>query len=152
MAMSAITGLFKQGGDNFVRNVTGMWDGMRPRDYIRIIVIIGAYLLFRPYLLKFAAKLQARENEKQDKLKPSEVTTKLSPNQLRDGSNATSKLTQSMKKENNGEKSVVRRGDKSKKQKQATTKLDENKTQSELQGKTNIMDYLVDYEEGKDGW
>jgi hypothetical protein len=35
------------------------------RDYIRLVTIIGAYCLLRPYLLKLSARFQTRDHERE---------------------------------------------------------------------------------------
>ncbi|RKF59286.1 putative trafficking pga2 [Erysiphe neolycopersici] len=149
-----ISSFVRKGGDNLVRNVTGMWDGMGPRDYIRIVIIVGAYLLIRPYLLKFAAKIQAKEYAKHNsgKNKLSE-TGKITPNDLRDGGQKKVDKTESVGitsgagwGENARRRQKEEKTKSSKQQEQQT--LDVNDEKKEIK----ILDYLVDYEEGKEGW
>ncbi|KHJ31601.1 putative trafficking pga2 [Erysiphe necator] len=155
---NTIPSFVRQGGDNFVRNVTGMWDGMRPRDYIRIVVIVGAYLLIRPYLLKLAAKVQAKEFAKHNPsiCIPSEKG-KLSPNDLRDGSQMKVK-NDDAENESLGIVSGSGWGEKARRRqsKNETTNSKLNERQkSDLKDEkknVNILEYLVDYEEGKEGW
>ncbi|CAD6502068.1 BgTH12-02311 [Blumeria graminis f. sp. triticale] len=155
--MSAISGLVKQGGDNLVRNVWGMWDGMRLRDYIRIVIIVGGYLLLRPYLLKFAAKIQAKQYAKIPDTDAS-VNVKISPNQLRGTSTVNSANNDLKDDENDRIASGADWGTKARKrQKKAIEKFTEKEEKKglEAQGENDdkeIMDLLVDYEEGKDGW
>ncbi|POS83851.1 hypothetical protein EPUL_005328 [Erysiphe pulchra] len=151
---TVIPGFVRKGGDNLVRNVTGMWDGMRPRDYIRIIVIVGAYLLIRPYLLKFAAKIQAKEYVKRNSEKNKQFeTVKISPNDLRDGGQTKANEAESV-----GTTSGAGWGDNAKKrQKNSETKSLKQQEQqipdvNNEKKDVNILDYLVDYEEGKEGW
>lgn len=40
---------------------------MSPQNWIRLIVIVGTYLLLRPYLLKLGAHIQAKQLEKEAK-------------------------------------------------------------------------------------
>ncbi|CCU77434.1 unnamed protein product [Blumeria hordei] len=155
--MSAISGIVKQGGDNLVRNVWGMWDGMRLRDYIRIVVIVGVYLLLRPYLLKFAAKIQAKQNAKSTVTDKSAANVKISPNQLRGTGMAGSEHDDLGDDENDRTASGADLGTKAKRrQKKAIKKTTgEEKKGLEVQGENEdkeIMDLLIDYEEGKDGW
>lgn len=44
-----------------------------PQDYIRLVVIIGAYCLLRPYLLALGAKFQAKDHERE--LDPDELSS-----------------------------------------------------------------------------
>ncbi|CAD6502081.1 BgTH12-02323 [Blumeria graminis f. sp. triticale] len=155
--MSAISGLVKQGGDNLVRNVWGMWDGMRLRDYIRIVVIVGVYLLLRPYLLKFAAKIQAKQHAKIPDTDSSTSSVKISPNQLRSTGMVVSEHDDLGDAEKDQIASGADRETKARKrQKKAIKKVtEEEKKGLEAQGENDdkeIMDLLIDYEEGKDGW
>jgi hypothetical protein len=49
--------------DRLVTNSIASFEGMTAQRWIRIIVIIGAYMLLRPYLLGFAAKRQKQQFE-----------------------------------------------------------------------------------------
>ncbi|KAI1262441.1 DUF1531-domain-containing protein [Xylariaceae sp. FL1019] len=67
--------------ERVVTNVGGTLGQMTkytPQQWIRIIAIVGAYILFRPYVLKHAAKYQEKQMKKQ-----SEDQAEISPNQLR---------------------------------------------------------------------
>ncbi|MCJ1258098.1 hypothetical protein MMC24_005928 [Lignoscripta atroalba] len=52
-------------------------------NYIRLVVVIGGYCLLRPYLLKFGAKFQAKDHDRE--LDPNEMSSAaaISPNSLR---------------------------------------------------------------------
>lgn len=60
------------------RNLTASFKSMTAQQYIRLVAIIGAYCLLRPYVLKMIGKEQAKQMEEQEK-KQAEIT----PNQLR---------------------------------------------------------------------
>ncbi len=49
---------------NFQRNTTSAFANMGLKGYIRLVVIIGAYCLLRPYLIKLAARAQAKDLER----------------------------------------------------------------------------------------
>ncbi|KAF2865339.1 protein trafficking Pga2 [Massariosphaeria phaeospora] len=49
---------------NFARNTSAAFDKLRLQDYIRLVVIIGAYALLRPYIIKLGGKLQAQQHER----------------------------------------------------------------------------------------
>jgi hypothetical protein len=51
--------------DRLVTNSIASFEGMTAQRWIRIIVIIGGYMLLRPYLLGFAAKRQKAQFEKE---------------------------------------------------------------------------------------
>ncbi|ESZ90011.1 hypothetical protein SBOR_9604 [Sclerotinia borealis F-4128] len=63
----AITNLLEMGATNFYRNVTGAFEQMKTMElqkWIRIIAVVGAYLLIRPYFIKLGAKKQEKEYSK----------------------------------------------------------------------------------------
>jgi hypothetical protein len=49
--------------ERLINNSIASFEGMTPQRWIRIIVIIGGYMLIRPYLLGFAAKRQKAQFE-----------------------------------------------------------------------------------------
>ena len=49
---------------NFYHNVTNILVGMDAKKWIRLVAVVGAYLLARPLLLKFGAYVQEKEHEK----------------------------------------------------------------------------------------
>jgi len=51
--------------DRLVDNSIKSFEGMTAQRWIRIIVIIGGYMLVRPWLLKFAADRQKKQFEKE---------------------------------------------------------------------------------------
>ena len=77
-----IWGVLKQWADNFVHNTTSTYDKMAAKDYIRLVIIIGSYLLLRPHLLALGAKMQARAHEK-DAVESTDA--EIHPNELRGG-------------------------------------------------------------------
>jgi hypothetical protein len=56
---------------------------LRLRDYVHLLTIIGAYLLFRPYLIKLGANLQARQHERDSEQSKREQNGSMDPNELR---------------------------------------------------------------------
>ncbi|KAH7122257.1 protein trafficking Pga2 [Dendryphion nanum] len=65
--------------DNFSHKMT-------PKDYLRMIVIVGAYLLLRPFLVKLGARQQRKVHEREAARTVAEATdAALHPNQLRGG-------------------------------------------------------------------
>jgi len=69
--------------DNFYRNSREAFTTMKPQGYIRLVVILGAYALLRPYIMKIGAKLQERQHERDalEELLPADIH----PNELRTG-------------------------------------------------------------------
>lgn len=51
--------------DRLVTNSIASFEGMTAQRWVRIIAIVGAYMLIRPYLLSFAAKKQKAQFEKE---------------------------------------------------------------------------------------
>lgn len=72
---------FLKYGQNATNNLKGVFSEMTPQEWIRLIAIVGAYLLLRPYAMKWLGKRQVESMEKQE----AEEKAKLSPNDLRDG-------------------------------------------------------------------
>ncbi|KAH8594611.1 protein trafficking Pga2, partial [Bisporella sp. PMI_857] len=72
---------------NFYTNVIHTVDGMDAKRWIRLVAIVGAYLLFRPLWIKFGAYVQEKEHEKPISTEDLEVMAggkpKLTPNDIR---------------------------------------------------------------------
>ncbi|CAO2650845.1 Nn.00g091420.m01.CDS01 [Neocucurbitaria sp. VM-36] len=71
--------------DRLVNNSVKSFTEMTPQRWIRIIVIVGAYLLVRPYLLKAAANRQKRQLEKEAEELGLESSAEPNANALRAG-------------------------------------------------------------------
>lgn len=70
--------------ENFQRNISETFSTMTPEKYIRLIVIVGAYALLRPYIMKIGARVQGREHEKEvDTDEMAAAAAAISPNSLR---------------------------------------------------------------------
>jgi hypothetical protein len=68
---------------NFQRNTTSAFAEMRPKDYIRMVIIIGTYCLIRPWLMKLGAHMQAKQHKKDSE---EEIAgAEIHPNELRGG-------------------------------------------------------------------
>ncbi|KAL2067637.1 hypothetical protein VTL71DRAFT_15733 [Oculimacula yallundae] len=151
-----LSSLPKQGYINLTRNAVHMWDDMSMLNYIRMIAIVGGYLFLRPYLQRYGERVQARNHEKMLAKKATEEKggkAKISPNALRAGGGKSVKFADEggdavEEKEEWGKKAKKR-------QKKVQDLLDkEGKRLEDLDDEEDkdIMQYLVDYEEGKDGW
>lgn len=150
--------------NNFTRNAIHMWDDMTLLKYIRLVAIVGAYALLRPYLMKWGEKLQAKEHEKE--LDPYEMATadgkdgkgKISPNQLRGAGGKVVDLEVSDSEEGEGTAADVKWGKKARKRQRAVVKkilAEEEEVRRQLQEDDedkDIQEYLVDYTPGEDGW
>lgn len=78
-----VVALLKQWGGNFQRNSSGMFKDMNAKNWIRIVIVVGTYLLLRPYIIKLGARQQAKMHERDSQ---EEVTdAKIHPNDLRGG-------------------------------------------------------------------
>jgi len=75
--------LVKGWGQNLQNNVGETFSNMTLEKYIRIVVIVGAYALLRPYIMKLGSKFQTKEHEKE--VDPGEMAAAaaISPNSLR---------------------------------------------------------------------
>lgn len=73
----------QQWGNNFVTQVGNTYSNMTPEKYIRLIVIVGAYALLRPYIMKLGSKFQTREHEKEVDEDEMAAAAAISPNSLR---------------------------------------------------------------------
>jgi hypothetical protein len=59
--------LLQTWASNFQRNATASLTNLTPKDVIRIIIVVGAYvLILRPQLLRFAARNQARQHAERE--------------------------------------------------------------------------------------
>lgn len=83
--MDGITNLLYIAYERFTRNLRGTLEGMSPEKWIRIVIIVGTYMLIRPYLLKLGGKAQMNQHEKEaaEAEAEAEAKAKLSPNELR---------------------------------------------------------------------
>lgn len=166
--MDTITDFFAHYGGNLVRNMIATVDGMTYIKYIRLIAIVGAYALLRPYIIKLGAKMQTKEHEKEiDTEELLGPKAKMSPNMLRGYGGKEVEIEES-ESEAEGEATGTNWGKKARKRQRAQDKKllaeveerrrqlqedDEDKDIEEylIDGK-DIRDHLVDYEEGVDGW
>ena len=129
---------------NIHRNITGAFDDMDAKRWIRLVAVIGGYLLLRPYLLKLGEKLSNKQYAKT--MEDAQMTgpkAKISPNALRG-------YVEPIEEEGEGEvagKEVE--GDKKVRKRQAKKV---NFEQQEEANQADLMDQLVDYVEGEDGW
>lgn len=71
--------------ERLTRNLKGSFEGMAPEKWIRLVIIVGTYMLLRPYLLKLGGKQQMQQHEKEaaEAEAEAEAKAKMSPNELR---------------------------------------------------------------------
>ncbi|KAF3064066.1 hypothetical protein GL218_02521 [Daldinia childiae] len=78
----SISELYTLVRDRFSNNISESFTSMTAKEWIRLVIIVGAYALLRPYIIKLGAKHQEKQLEKQfaeEDAKQAEI----SPNQLR---------------------------------------------------------------------
>ncbi|KUJ11417.1 DUF1531-domain-containing protein [Mollisia scopiformis] len=149
-------------GNNFHRNLFHMFDDMNTTRYLRLIACVGAYLLLRPYFVKIGEKIQAKEHEKQSAAKDAyEASTKgdkkkITPNALRGAGGKTVTFADS-DEEDSAEPTGVQWGKKARqRQRKVVSKLlekhEEKLREDDEEEDKDIMELLVDYEPGQDGW
>jgi protein trafficking PGA2 len=155
--------------NNFTRNAIHMWDDMTLLKYIRLVAIVGAYALLRPYMMKWGEKIQAKQHEKE--LDPYEIATAdakakgkgmVSPNDLRGVglTGAGGKVVELEDSESEEETTGadVKWGKKARKRQRTVVKkilADQEEVRRQLQEDDedkDIQEYLVDYTPGEDGW
>lgn len=157
-------------GNNFKNNSLSMfydvYNMFAQRDwirFIRIIALLGGYMLLRAWLMKGAAKKQEAEHAKE--LEANEIKAakaKISPNVLR-GAGGKKVSFEDDDTEEDGEAGKAsgnepQWGKKARKrQRQVVKKLleiqeEKLRVDQEDEEDKDIMELLVDYEEGKDGW
>ncbi|KAH8764987.1 trafficking PGA2 [Diaporthe sp. PMI_573] len=85
--MDGILNLLYIAYERFTRNLRGTLEGMSPEKWIRIVIIVGTYMLLRPYLLKLGGKAQMNQHEKEaaeaEAEAEAQAKAKMSPNELR---------------------------------------------------------------------
>ncbi|KIM96106.1 hypothetical protein OIDMADRAFT_20970 [Oidiodendron maius Zn] len=124
---------------NIHRNITGAFDDMDAKRWIRLVAVIGGYLLLRPYLVKLGEKLSNKQYAKtMEDAQTTVPKAKISPNALRG-------YVEPIEEEREGEVE----GDKKVRKRQAKKV---NFEQQEEANQADLMDQLVDYAEGEDGW
>ena len=135
---------------NFWRNLTGIFDDMSNTRWIRLVAVVGAYLLLRPYLVKLGEKLSNKQDEQTTATTQTATgpKAKISPNALR-GLGGEEEEEEQEEKEV-GEAKGVDAGKTGKARKRQQKKATQG--QEEKDSNAELLDQLVDYEEGQDGW
>lgn len=82
-ALDMITAQLSTYANNFTYQVQSSFNRLSVENGIRLVAIVGAYALLRPYLLKLGARFQAQDHERE--IDPDEIAAnaKLSANSLR---------------------------------------------------------------------
>ena len=76
---------------NFINNLHGSFARLKPEGWIRLVWIVGAYLLLRPYLVKLGARRQQKQHEASQA--DDDTGAELHPNDLRGGKKAATMAT-----------------------------------------------------------
>jgi hypothetical protein len=71
--------------DRLVNNSVRSWEEMTAQRWLRIVVIIGAYMLVRPYLLSHAERSRKRRAEQEAAELGLDSGAEISPNDIRGG-------------------------------------------------------------------
>jgi hypothetical protein len=79
---ASITDALKIWGGNLTRNTAAAFAELRLKDYIRMVTIIGAYCLLRPYIIALGGRLQTKTHER-DSAEGQETSAEISANELR---------------------------------------------------------------------
>ncbi|KAF1808655.1 DUF1531-domain-containing protein [Eremomyces bilateralis CBS 781.70] len=84
--LTRLASLLTTWAQNFKTNTASSFSRLRAKDYIRLIMVIGGYMLIvRPLLQKLGEKKQASEHERVDK-ETKEEAALMTANDLRRGS------------------------------------------------------------------
>tara|TARA_R110002003_G_scaffold191_19_gene14853 strand:+ start:18758 stop:19120 length:363 start_codon:yes stop_codon:yes gene_type:complete len=94
--------------ERLVTNSIKSFEGMTTQRWIRIIAIIGAYMLIRPWLLKAAANRQKSAMEKEADELGLGVDKGPDANSLRGGKKGTGKVSGEVKDDDSGNKAKTR--------------------------------------------
>ncbi|KAH7318604.1 trafficking PGA2-domain-containing protein [Stachybotrys elegans] len=72
-----------QYGQNASNNVNSAFSNMTTENWIRLTVIVGGYLLLRPYLMQFATKGGVQKLEEQEAKEKAEERAQMTANEFR---------------------------------------------------------------------
>ncbi|KAI8657505.1 hypothetical protein NCS57_01128700 [Fusarium keratoplasticum] len=80
-ALGKFTAQFLQYGANASNNLSNTFNNMTMQSWIRLVVIVGGYMLLRPYMMKFVTKGAVKKMEEEDEREQRKA--QISPNELR---------------------------------------------------------------------
>ena len=72
---------FLQYGSNASNNLQNTFTSLTPKQWLRLIAIVGGYMLLRPYLMKWGIKSAVKNLEEEDAREKEKAT--ITPNELR---------------------------------------------------------------------
>jgi hypothetical protein len=82
-ALGKFVAQFLQYGANASNNLSSTFSSMDTKGWLRLVMIVGGYMLLRPYVLKLSTKVAVRKMEEQDAKEKAEAKAQISPNELR---------------------------------------------------------------------
>lgn len=84
-ALGKMAARFAEYGQNVSNNLSDSFSSMTVQSWIRLVVIVGGYMLLRPYVMKWAGKGAVRRMEDEDaKTRGKSITDpELTPNEFR---------------------------------------------------------------------
>ncbi|KAG9247539.1 protein trafficking Pga2 [Calycina marina] len=152
---------------NFMTNVVNTLDGMDSKKWIRLVIVIGAYFLIRPWIMKFGEWVQEGEHKKAENVTMEDLQImagekpKLTPNDIRGNPTNLSEDTEDSEEES--EATGANWGKKARRRQRQVLKrilAQEEALRLETDGDADDKDIkeflqsdaLVDYKEGEDGW
>ncbi|PNY26553.1 PGA2-like protein [Tolypocladium capitatum] len=83
--LGKLAGRFAEYGHNARNNLSNTFTDMSPQSWIRLIVIVGGYMLLRPYIMKLGSKNAVKMMEEEDaKSKAKDkIDPDMTPNEFR---------------------------------------------------------------------
>ncbi|EPE29948.1 hypothetical protein GLAREA_01108 [Glarea lozoyensis ATCC 20868] len=139
-------------GKRLAHNTKHSLTDLSIQNYIRLVAIVGAYLLLRPYLMKAVEKTQGMH------LKKEIEGVKVTPNMIREGGKKVEGEGEVKGDDDGGwggkARKRAKKVEKMREEKMRAKEGDEEDRDIEeflVDGK-DVRDLLVDYEEGVDGW
>ena len=84
-ALGKLVARFAEYGHNATNNLSSSFSSMTTQGWIRLIVIVGGYMLLRPHLMKFATKGAVKKMEEEDakSREQDDAQAEISPNEFR---------------------------------------------------------------------
>ncbi|KAL3957705.1 hypothetical protein ACCO45_008283 [Purpureocillium lilacinum] len=84
-ALGKLVARFAEYGHNATNNLSSSFSSMTTQGWIRLIVIVGGYMLLRPHLMKFATKGAVKKMEEEDakSREKDAAQAEISPNEFR---------------------------------------------------------------------
>ncbi len=72
-------------GNRVTANLSNSFSHLTVQQWIRLVAIVGAYLLLRPYLIKLGARIQMKQHEKEEAASAEERANEaeMTPNDFR---------------------------------------------------------------------